>query len=488
MVTALDQTLPAIPRPSRIAVIAETAAALFWLAGTVLSPVWLGSNFPFVWAVHAVLFGLALALYAASGIGSARAWPVPFRRLRVPLAAFAVALVWAALQTIPGVPDVVRAPVWGEASAALGRPLAGAISVDPEAGRMALLWAATAATVFIFAVQLGRAPDRARIITYVVAVAGGLIALYGLAVYFDGNKSVVWAPKHAYRDALTATFVNKNNYGAFAGLGVICTFGLLLARLPHGAPYRTRRRRWSLLVRGASVLLLGAALAGQTAALLLAASRAATAATVLGILVVLLLWVMRVPAWRRPLLVAFGLAALGILVFASSWSELLTSRLPNVDQDLGSRLAVAARTLAAIRAAPWTGYGLGAFQQAFSAFRDSSVSTQGRWEYAHNDWLEALMALGIPAGLMLWLVFGWIGYRCVSGALHRGRDAIYPAVGAGVCALTFAHTLVDFTMQIQGYAFPFLAIVGVGVAQSWSSRSAPRKSGQAPSAPPKRDH
>jgi len=150
---------------------------------------------------------------------------------------------------------------------------------------------------------------------------------------------------------------------------------------------------------------------------------------------------------------------------------------------MGTRLAVDGRVLAAIKVAPWTGSGLGAFQQAFAAFRDASLATQGRWEYAHNDWLEALMTLGIPVGLMVWLIFGWILVRCFRGALDRARDAIYPAIGAGVCALAFTHTLVDFTMQIQGFAFPFLAIVGVGVGQSWSSRRLPRGAGQAGSEP-----
>jgi O-antigen ligase len=182
--------------------------------------------------------------------------------------------------------------------------------------------------------------------------------------------------------------------------------------------------------------------------------------------------------------VAFGLTALGILVFASSSSELLVSRLPNLDEDLSTRLAVDARALAAIGAAPWTGYGLGAFEQAFTAFRDASLATHGRWEYAHNDWLEALMTLGIPVGLMVWLVFGWMLVRCVRGALDRRRDAIYPAIGAGLCVQAFAHTLVDFTMQIQGFALPFLAIVGVGVAQSWSSRRPAGGAGQGTLATP----
>lgn len=484
LATLVDAAAP-FTRRNPAALAAEHAAASLWLAGVVLSPVWFGSNMPMIWAAHALLFGISLATYALAGVAAPRPLPVPLGWLKLPLAALAVVLAWAAIQTLPRVPAILQNPDWARVSQMLGKPVAGVISVHPDGGRMALLWAATATAVLFLAVQLGRDRARARVILYVFALTGGAIAVYGLIVYFGGNESVLWLPKHAYRESLTATFINRNNYGAFAGMVLICAFGLLLDRLPSSPPYETRRPRGALLARGFGVIALAIVFGANCAALILSGSRGAAIVTVLGLIVVLSLYLSRLPAWRRPMFSAFGLAALGILIFASSSAHLLTSRLPNFEDDLGARLAVDGRVLAAIKAAPWTGYGLGAFQQAFAAFRDTSLSTQGRWEYAHNDWLEALMTLGIPVGLLVWLIFGWMLVRCFDGALNRGRDAIYPAIGAGVCTLAFIHTLIDFTMQIQGFAFPFLAIVGVGVAQSWSSRRAPRDAGQGGLALPK---
>lgn len=492
MVSIIDEA-PSLSRRSAAVAFVEASVFLLWAAGTALSPVWFGSNTRPLWAAHALLFGLALALFAAARILVPRPLPVPLTLLALPLAAMAVVLGWALIQTIAGVPGVLQNPVWSNLSETLGKPVAGAISVAPEAGRVAVLWAGTAVAVFFLAVQLGRDPVRARNALYAITITAGVVAAYGLAIYFDGNRWVLWQPKRAYMDALTATFINKNNYAAFAGMGLVCAFGLLLDRLPHGLPHRTERRgalpargvphrvrrtRGAMVMRGLGILVLGASLAASGVALLLAGSRAGAAVTILGVTVVLVLWLARLPSWRRPLFLSFGLAAVGILVLASSYTGLLASRLPSLDQDLGTRLAVDVRVIAAIKAAPWTGYGLGAFQQAFAAFRDANLSSHGRWEYGHNDWLEALMTLGVPVGLMVWAVFAWIAARCVIGALTRGRDAVYPAIGAGVCALAFTHTLVDFTMQIQGFAFPFLAIVGIGVAQSWSSRGAAARSGQ----------
>jgi O-antigen ligase len=397
--TISDRAAPLIRRTS-VAAVLEFIAASVWLAAVALSPVWFGSNLPIVWGAHALVFGAVLAIYALGEIAGPRTLPVPLRWIWLPLAALGIVLCWAAIQIVPGVPGFLQNPIWTEAAETLGKPVVGAISVHPTGGRMALLWAATAAAVFFLAVQFGRDPVWARMTLYAIALTGGAVAAYGLAIYFEGNQWVLWQPKHAYRNALTATFVNKNNYAAFAGMGLTCAFGLLLARLPHAGPEETRRPRAQLLVHSIGVVILGVVFTVNCAGLILAGSRGGAAVTVLGIVVLLLLWLTRQPAWRRPMFLAFGLSALGIIVFAASSSELLASRLPNFDEDMGTRLAVDARTIAAIKAAPWTGYGLGAFQQAFAAFRDASLSTQGRWEYAHNDWLEALMTLGIPVGLM----------------------------------------------------------------------------------------
>jgi hypothetical protein len=80
------------------------------------------------------------------------------------------------------------------------------------------------------------------------------------------------------------------------------------------------------------------------------------------------------------------------------------------------------------------------------------------------------MTLGIPAGLMLWLAVGWILWRCLAGAVTRGRDAVFGAVATGAGLLAITHSLVDFSLQIQGFTLPLLAVLGAGVAQSWSSR------------------
>jgi O-antigen ligase len=396
---------------------------------------------------------------------------VPAGWLGVPLVALGLVLAWAALQTVPWVPEDWRHPVWRMLPPIVGHDVPGAISVYPAAGWMAMLWLATAAAAFFLAVQFGRDAGRARIALRVVAGVGGCIAGYGLVVYGLGNHWVLWEPKHAYVDSLTATFINRNTCAAYAGVTMVCALGLVLDRLIERraavARGEARRSAWGLV---AEVLFYTAVAVAACAALLLTGSRAGLAVSVLGVAAAAMLLVARARTGRWIVLAALLALAVGGVVLGAEMGDALMARLQTFDGDLADRLALDGRVIAAIEASPWLGYGLGAFEHAIPAFQDGSLYVHNRWEYAHNDWLEALMTLGVPAGLLLWLVVGWILWRCLAGAVGRGRDTVFGAVATGAGLLAVTHSLVDFSLQIQGFTLPLLALLGAGVAQSWSSR------------------
>jgi O-antigen ligase len=150
--------------------------------------------------------------------------------------------------------------------------------------------------------------------------------------------------------------------------------------------------------------------------------------------------------------------------------HLLVARFANFDSDLAGRLAVDTRVLAAIRESPFLGYGYGAFERTFTLLRDWTIDPHSVWEYGHNDWLEALLTLGVPVGLLLWFVFGWILVHCLKAACSRADTAIYGAIATGACVLSLLHSTIDFSIQIQGFALPLTTLLGVGVAQSLASK------------------
>lgn len=467
-----ETALPPDPGPARGRKGFDTALLWCWLPPAVLAPVWFGSNTPLLWAAHAVIFGFVFAAYGARQMATREGLPVPLHRLAVPLAALAIVLGWAAIQTLPWVPGAWRHPLWAMLPPILLRDVPGTISVYPEAGRVAMLWTATAAAAFLLALQSGRDPRRARLVLDAVTLSGGAVALYGLAVYATGNQIVAWQPKlafvppgHPYLKRLSATFVDPDTCATYAGLIAVCGLGLAAERMLRRRDMPTAGGSRIARLRSAAVFAI--VFLAAVAALVLTGSRGGIAATALGLATLTALLVVRLAGWRRLGPAAVMLGGLGILVFAIGHSGPLLGRLGGVGPDFDSRLALDARVVAAIRASPWQGYGYGAFEPAFAMFRDLALPAQSRIEYAHNDWLEALMTLGIPVGAMLWLIFAWVLARCLVGALRRGGESAYPAIGAAAWVLAASHSLVDFSLQVQGFALPLLAVLGVAVAHSW---------------------
>jgi O-antigen ligase len=88
---------------------------------------------------------------------------------------------------------------------------------------------------------------------------------------------------------------------------------------------------------------------------------------------------------------------------------------------------------------------------------------------AHNDWLEMMFELGLPGAFLWFVVLGGLGIRCLFGFFRRRRDHVYPMAGFSACVLVGLHSLADFSLQIPAVAVTFAVLLGVGVAQTWSS-------------------
>ena len=120
---------------------------------------------------------------------------------------------------------------------------------------------------------------------------------------------------------------------------------------------------------------------------------------------------------------------------------------------------------------PWFGTGLGTFVWSFPAYRSANVSMWGVWTFAHSTPLELAADLGLPlAGLigLAWLVVLVVLMR---GVRTRRNDRIVPAGALAVAILGLAHSVIDFSLQIPGYAIVVFALVGAGLAQSFSSNN-----------------
>ncbi|MBM3583180.1 MAG: hypothetical protein FJX36_01800 [Alphaproteobacteria bacterium] len=129
----------------------------FWSLAVVvaLAPLPFASNRPWAWSLLAVLVALLLALWAVDVLRDRAALAMPLGRVWPMAAACAVLLALFAVQVAPMTPAAWHHPLWAEASAVLGRPLAGTISLDPGATITAAMRFATYGAIFWIALQGG---------------------------------------------------------------------------------------------------------------------------------------------------------------------------------------------------------------------------------------------------------------------------------------------------------------------------------------------
>ncbi|NGM24211.1 O-antigen ligase family protein [Roseomonas stagni] len=457
----------------------ETGLFRGFLAAVLLLPLALGGQRPVAWNLFAVVVAaLAFALALRLALGVQRA-PVSARQLAPVALPFALALLWAAFQATGGVLTHVSHPLWAEAAAALGAGTSDAISVDPERTIQALLRAASFALVFWLAVQFGRDRERARHAVVAFVAASIAYAAYGLVMHFSGREAILWFAKEAYLGDLTSTFVNRNAYGAYAGLGLLASALLLLDSVrPVLGARRVGARdvAETLLLRGTPYL---AAMALTGTALLLSHSRGAFLATALAVLALLLVvaatrFVKPVQAGAFALLLCLvGGGVLGMSGDGTLWRLAETAeRVGDAPERMAddARAPLNALTLDAIAAAPLVGHGYGAFLPAFRIYRDTELAAPLVWEFAHNSYLEAAMELGLPSAGLFLLAPLLILLRCIRGALRRRRDQVYSILAVAAAVLAGAHGLVDFSPQIPAVAATLALLLGLGYAQSWSSR------------------
>ena len=394
--------------------------------------------------------------------------------------------VWAMIQSLSFTPSFLHNPFWSAASDAFGEPLSGAISANPFETRVSLMRLLTYGAVFWLALQLGRDRSQAVFLLHVLAIGIALYALYGLILWSVGSELIPWYDKGAGRGQVTSTFINRNNFASFAGMGSVMFLGLVLHKtrqiFRRGERERFKYRFERVLSSLAGVgglYLIG--LLMTLGALFLTQSRAGFLSTLaaLGVLIILSIGRRKATSIRSSGQGNLGIVSfLGIFVVAvgaivatfNMSGEQITTRLVSSELSSTGRSNVYPRLIEAIKDYPLLGTGYGSFQDMFPLYRDESVSAFGRWDKAHSTYLEVMMELGLPAAFMLLLAIALLIWRCLHGAITRHRDGHIPLIAFAASVLVALHSLVDFSLQIPGLTITYAALLGLGVAQSWSSR------------------
>jgi O-Antigen ligase len=479
----VDASAPEVSRATAVSVqdaIVDRAFLWAFIAGLAWCPFWFGSSELFAWGVNAVLFpGLAL-LYEVSLLVRGGHRQIGIRGLKIPAGLFLAVLAWIFVQNATWTPSFLHHPIWAMAAKTLETLVLGSISVDRDLTTLALVRLITAASVFWLALGLCQNRSRASLLLRAIAAIGCGYAAYGLVAFAVTPGWVLWFEnKGGMHGVVTSTFINRNSFATYAGIGLITICGLILQLYRHevvniGGSWRFRISNFIEVTGGKGAVLLGGGFV-ILVALLLTGSRGGVIATSLGLFV---LGALTFGKGKQGSTERFGVILFGAVVIAAAFLVFGDAVISNINQQGlydESRMAVYLIILWSILNAPILGYGYGTFAEVFPMYRDHSISVVGIWAQAHNTYLEIFQGLGLIFGAMLIASLLLLVGKCLKGSIQLRESVTVPRVAASVALLVGVHALVDFSLQIQAVAITFMAVLGAGVAQSGSPPLTPRE-------------
>ena len=141
----------------------------------------------------------------------------------------------------------------------------------------------------------------------------------------------------------------------------------------------------------------------------------------------------------------------------------ILTRFDRLESDTPGRFRIWRDTWTLIQDHPWTGIGLGSFQEVFRVYQ-THLPEFSFARHAHNDYLQWIAELGWPLGLA-WIALLW-GFWLRNArrilALRRNPGRADPTVAAGCLAGMAAfllHAWVDFPFQMAANVLTLIAVM-----------------------------
>lgn len=409
-------------------------------------------------------------------------------------AAIGVLLVYPVVQLIPLPDGIWRAlPGHGEYAAVLDRFAAGdgagawrAISVVPVATEYGWLALLPPLACLLGALRLSPA-HAARLLLLLAILAGAEGVLGLLQVGPAGGGMLYFGNEEPGQYVAIGTFVNRNHLAALLAMTLPVIVGLLVFSMrpgrhthkrPVSAPPSEVIAKRTLLFASAVIILV---------CLLLTRSRAGIASGLVGLACSALVLVraraarMHTSSVRVASFVVTGVVVISIgVALAIGVGPLLRGLEPGqLQASADFRWSIYTATLrAAIEFLPF-GSGMSTYADVFPRFQVTDVG--GFIDYAHNDYLQAFMELGLVAPVVVLLLFAaWLSRLFKLLQTHADRSFTLLQLGAGLGMVPMIlHSMFDFALHMPANAMWFAALAGVmfhqGVEEAPDRSSMPRR-------------
>ena len=363
-----------------------------------------------------------------------------FRSIRFQLLFLVIPGLWMALQAIPIPLRSLANPAWQSAAAGLGVPLIGSITVDTGRTVLALVYYLTVLGLIAASSAISINRSRAATVLVVLVVATTAMALLLIA------GTIL---------AETSPTVQESLQGASA-LGIVASAAAIIRGFDQ---YQTHGTKFELsqFVRTESGYFAAHVICWV--AVVIFAPIQVTFAAGFGFAIAIVIALSRLAVAGHWAILTFAglvlVAILGIAAIRFAGQGDLTVR-------YASAPAVEVATAARIREnTGWQGSGAGTFSALLPVYEEagqpptSAPTTAAAWA----------IELGTPT-LGLIMIFSLTSLALfVRGALRRGRDSCYPALGASSVAVLLIEGFVDSSAIRTSVAIVAATIGGLALAQ-----------------------
>ncbi|RPE62926.1 O-antigen ligase [Pacificibacter maritimus] len=422
-----------------------------------LVPVPYGANRPLAWLVAiGIISAMALVYLVVFPILSPRQ-PMQIRNYWKVLVPGLLAIVYAMMQLLPiSFGGVMELP---------SLVLPNSLTVSPSATVLGILRMLSYALLFVLVSEVcsnRRRTERLLKWVFFGIVAHALWALLSLGVF---NDTLLFQDKTDYVGYATGTFINRNSFATFMGMGMVIGVALIVMdiRMPTHRRSKRSSKHKGITIENVFLMLLVGVIFG---ALLASASRLGLFASLLGAWFTASALMLRTGVrvsrvlWGSVLAGGIGLAVI-LTLAGSAVLERLVFTLVNAE----GRSEIYRQTLDMIASRPWAGFGLDSFQMSFELFHTPELSTAFVWDKPHNTYLTLWTELGVIAGSLPPLAAAIAFVLMIKTLRDPERAAVPAAAASGVIVVGAVHSLGDFSLEIAANTYVFVAIVALGLAR-----------------------
>lgn len=285
-----------------------------------------------------------------------------------------------------------------------------------------------------------------------LALAGGLQALYGFACHYLGIVPLFMDDVFRHDTVPAGGFPNRNHFAAFLYIGIFAGIALVL-RLP-GDTGSGRAARWRILLD--QRLLWRLLIVLMVLALIASRSRAGNTAFVAGLIAGgLWLWLVEKPRaqragepgrWRFVLLLLASVLVLDALLLGSFVGlDKLQQRIGDTTLDSEIRADVNGTLLAHGELFSPAGHGAAGFDTLFEHIKPADFPV--RLGQAHNDYLQAPIERGWLGVLLFAFALAWALREALRRKLRGDGAPLRFALVAATTALLL-HAGVEYVTQV----------------------------------------